>query len=190
VRDWPLQRELLRAAAEDCMFCHGMAQEETQPDVNIVRPNRDKAASKATKAVVILLLLASAGLMVIVTFGGWSKLAGMQPIDIAYILVYLIMAYYVARWNRGVLPIAAALAIILGIFAAIAGPAWFDRDKTGFADPALPAGVLGLITLLIVPVQVLLIAFAMRGFQQAWNVEVEVPEGETYQPDVHQPRTA
>ena len=114
----------------------------------------------------------------------------MQPIDIAYILVYLIMAFYVARWNRGVLPIAAALAIILGIFSAIAGPAWFDRDKTGFADPALPAGVLGLITLLIVPVQVLLIAFAMRGFQQAWNVEVEVPEGETYQPDVHQPRTA
>jgi hypothetical protein len=167
-----------------------MAQEEPQAEVHIVRPNRDKAASKATKAVVILLLLASAGLVLIVTIGGWTKLAGMQPVDVAYILIYLIMAYYVARWNRGVLPLAAALAIILGIFAAIAGPAWFDRDKTGFADPALPAGVLGLLTLLIVPVQVLLIAFSMRGFQQAWNVEVEVPEGETYQPELHQPRTA
>jgi ABC-type dipeptide/oligopeptide/nickel transport system permease component len=85
---------------------------------------------------------------------------------------------------------AAALAILLGIFAAIAGPEWFDRDKTGFSDPALPAGVLGLLTLLIVPVQVLLIAFAMRGFQQGWNVEVEVPAGETYHPERHQPRTA
>jgi presenilin-like A22 family membrane protease len=172
------------------MFWHRMAEGDEQPDVQLIRPNRDKAASKATRAIVVLLLLASAGLMLIVTLGGWNKLAGMQPVDIAYVLVYLIMAYYVARWNRGVLPIAAALAIILGIFAAIAGPEWFDRDKTGFTNPALPAGVLGLLTLLIVPVQVLLIAFAMRGFQQAWNVEVEVPAGETYQPELHQPRTA
>ena len=172
------------------MFCHGMAQGEDQPDVQLIRPNRDKAASKATRAIVVLLLLASAGLILVVTIGGWAKLAGMQPVDLAYILIYLIMAFYVARWNRGVLPMAAALAIILGIFAAIAGPEWFDRDKTGFTNPALPAGVLGLFTLLIVPVQVLLIAFAMRGFQQAWNVEVEVPAGETYQPELHQPRTA
>jgi hypothetical protein len=34
---------------------------------------------------------------------------------------------------------------------------------------------LGLITLLIAPVQVLLILFAMRGFSQGWNVEVETP---------------
>jgi hypothetical protein len=172
------------------MFCHGMAERDAQPDVELVRPNRDKAASKATKAIVILLLLVSAGLVLIVTIGGWAKLAGMQPVTLAYILVYLIMAFYVARWNRGVLPLAAALAILLGIFAAISGPEWFDRDKTGFSDPALPAGVLGLLTLLIVPVQVLLIAFAMRGFQQAWNVEVEVPVGETYHPELHQARTA
>ena len=88
------------------------------------------------------------------------------------------MAFFVARWNRGVLPVAAALAIILLIFAAVAGPEWFDRDKTGFNDPALDEDVLGLVTLLIVPVQILLIAFAMRGFQQAWNVEVErYPDG-------------
>jgi hypothetical protein len=172
------------------MFCHGMAQGEEQQDVQLIRPNRDKAVSKATRAIVVLLLLASAGLVLIVTLGGWAKLAGMQPVDLAYVLIYLIMAYYVARWNRGVLPIAAALAIILGIFAAIAGPEWFDRDKAGFTNPALPAGVLGLLTLLIVPVQILLIGFAMRGFQQAWNVEVEVPAGETYQPELHQPRTA
>jgi hypothetical protein len=167
-----------------------MVEGDPQPEIQLVRPNRDKAASKATRAITALLLLVSAALVLIVTIGGWSKLAGMQPVSLAYVLIYLIMAFYVARWNRGVLPMAAALAIILGIFAAIAGPQWFDRDKLGFTDPAIPAGALGLITLLIVPVQILLIAFSMRGFQQAWNVEVEVPVGETYHPDLHQARTA
>src|SRR3712207_8784774 len=90
-------------------------------------------------------------------------------------LVYLVMAFYGARWNRGILPLAAAFGIILLIFAAIAGPEWFARDKDGFSDPTLDEGVLGLITFLIIPVQVLLILFAMRGFQQDWHVEVEKP---------------
>ena len=83
------------------------------------------------------------------------------------------MAFLVMRWNRGVLPLAAALAIVLLIFAAVSGPAWFDRDKTGLTDPPLDADLLGLLSLILVPVQILLIAFSMRGFQQAWNVEVE-----------------
>ena len=147
----------------------GMAED----GVTIEHPNRAKASSKATKAIVILLLLVSAGLVLIVTIGGWSALEGAKALQIGYIAVYLVIAFYVARWNRGVLPVAAALAIILLIFAAVSGPAWFERDKTGFTDPALDADVLGLVTLLIVPVQVLLIAFAMHGFAQAWNVEVE-----------------
>ena len=158
---------------------------EVREGYHIEHPNQEKASSKATKAVVILLLLVSAGLVFIVTVGGWSKLAGMQVVQIGYILIYLLMAYYVARWNRGILPLAAALAIILGIFAAIAGPQWFDRNKAGFTSPALDESILGLITLLIVPVQVLLIGFSMRGFQQAWNVEVEVPDGEHYHPGMH-----
>ncbi|HMI70557.1 MAG TPA: hypothetical protein VK510_11240 [Solirubrobacteraceae bacterium] len=144
-----------------------------EDEVRIEHPNREKAASKATKAVVILLLLVSAALVAIVTIGGWDALEGAKAVQIAYIALYLVIAFYVARWNRGVLPVAAALAIVLLIFAAVAGPGWFDRDKTGFEDPALDSGLLGLITLLIVPVQILLIAFAMRGFQQEWNVEVE-----------------
>jgi hypothetical protein len=142
-------------------------------DVVIEHPNRDKAASKATKAVVFLLLLVSVALMLIVTIGGWSTLQGAKPVQIGYIAVYLIIAFYVARWNRGVLPVAAALAILLAIFAAVAVPGWFDRDSPGFAQPAIDASVLGLVTALIIPVQILLIAFAMRGFTQAWNVEVE-----------------
>jgi lysylphosphatidylglycerol synthetase-like protein (DUF2156 family) len=145
----------------------------TEDEVRIEHPNRAKASSKATKAVVILLLLISAALVLIVTLGGWSALQGAKALQIAYIAVYLVIAFYVARWNRGVLSVAAALAIILLIFAAISGPAWFERDKTGFTDPALASSVLGLITLLIVPVQALLIAFSMQGFAQEWNVEVE-----------------
>jgi len=92
-----------------------MAEEER--DVVIERPNRDKASSKATKAVIILLLLVSVALIAIVTIGGWDALEGAKFLQIAYIIIYLVMAFYTGRWNRGVLPLAAALAIILGIFA-------------------------------------------------------------------------
>ena len=149
-------------------------------DVVIEHPNREKASSKATKAVVVLLLLASVALMLIVTIGGWDVLEGAKVVQIGYMLVYVVMAFYVARWNRGVLPVAAALGIILLIFAAVATPEWFDRNKDGFSDPTINEDVLGLITAILIPVQVLLIAFAMRGFSQAWNVEVERhPDGST-----------
>ena len=150
---------------------------DTAPDVIIEHPNREKASSKATRATVILLLLASIALMLIVAFGGWNTLEGAKPMLIAWCVIYLVLAYYCARWNRGVLPLAAALAIILLIFAAISGPEWFARDKTGFTNPTLDESVLGLVTLLLVPVQFLLIAFAMRGFTQDWHVEVERPVG-------------
>ena len=147
-------------------------------DTVLVHPNRDKAESKATRAIVVLLLVLSAILILVVTAGGWSELQGAQVIAIGYIIVYLVMAFYVARWNRGVLPVAAALAVLFAVVAAVAAPAWFERDKAGFEDPALDPGLLGLLTAIIVPVQLLLIAFAMRGFQQQWNVEVEVSPDE------------
>jgi hypothetical protein len=40
------------------------------------------------------------------------------------------------------------------------------------------------LTLLIVPVQILLVAFAMRGFQQGWNVELERRDP-AVQPDLY-----
>jgi lysylphosphatidylglycerol synthetase-like protein (DUF2156 family) len=148
------------------------------PDTVLVHPNRDKAESKATRAVVVLLLVTSAVLILVVTAGGWSELQGAQIISIGYIIVSLVMAFYVARGNRGVLPVAAALAILFAVVAAVAAPAWFERDKAGFDDPGLDPSMLGLLTAIIVPVQLLLIAFAMRGFQQQWNVEVEVAPGD------------
>jgi hypothetical protein len=146
---------------------------EGQPRVIITHPNRDKSVVQATRATVVLLLVVSAALVAIVTVGGWEQLEGAIPIQIAYVVVYLTFAFYAARWNRGVLPISAALAVLLGIFAAVAGPGWFARDKSGFAQPHLNAGLLGVLTLLIVPVQLLLVTFAMRGFSQGWNVELE-----------------
>jgi presenilin-like A22 family membrane protease len=141
--------------------------------VVIDHPNRRRAASRITQVLVVILLLVSAALIAIVTIGGWDELQGAKALQIAYIVLDVLMAFLVARWNRGVLPVAAALAIVMLIFALIAGPQWFDRDKEGFAQPGLDASVLGLVTLLLVPVQALLVLAAMSGFRQAWNVEIE-----------------
>jgi lysylphosphatidylglycerol synthetase-like protein (DUF2156 family) len=152
----------------------------TEPDdssdaIVITHPNRDKPVVQATRATVILLLLVSAGLVLIVTVGGWRVLEGAWLIQIGYIVVYLVLAFFAARWNRGVLPISSALAVLLLVFALVSAPGWFNRNKFGFEQPALNAELLGVITLLIVPVQMLLILFAMRGFSQGWNVELERP---------------
>jgi len=143
-------------------------------DVVITHPNRDKAEVQATRAAVVLLLLVSAALVLIITIAGWNVLEGAVVVQLAYVAIYLTLAFYAARWNRGVLPIAAVLAVLLAIFSLVAAPGWFDRDKAGFAAPdLLDAGLLGVLTLLIIPVQVLLVTFAMRGFKQGWNVELE-----------------
>ncbi len=157
-----------------------MAENESEEDTYLDRPNRRKASSKATKAIVTLLLVVSAVIVIIISIGGWGTLEGAKALQIAYIVLYLVMAFLVMRWNRGVLPLAAALAIVLLIFAAVSGPAWFDRDKPGLADPTLDEDILGLLSLILVPIQILLIAFSMRGFQQAWNVEVERSKDERH----------
>jgi presenilin-like A22 family membrane protease len=146
-----------------------------EPDVVVEHPNRKKASSKATRLVVIVLLLASAFLMIVISIGAWDVLVGAKPLQVIYIVVYIGIAFLVARLSRGVLPLAAALAIVLFIFALVSVPGWFERDKDGFTDPTIASDVSGLLTALLVPLQLLLIAFAMRGFQQAWNVEVERP---------------
>ena len=167
----------------------GMAQRRTlTPGYAVVYPNREKAASKTTKAIVALIMLVSVALMLIVTIGGWSKLQGLKPVNIVWIIAYLILAFYIfKRWARGLLPITAGLAILLLMMSVIAGlgaagTSWFDRSNSGFASAqslfggtGLSADVLGFFTLLIAPVQVLLIFFAMLGFSQGWNVEMEVP---------------
>lgn len=144
------------------------------------RPNREKSEAKMTKALVALVLLVSAALILIITIGGLDRLQGGSVITVSFVyaILYIVFAFLVAaRWQRGVLPVASALAIILAIFAVIAAPAWFARDKEGLTSPALPEDLLGLLTFLVVPVQLALIAIAMIGFNQNWHVEEERPIG-------------
>jgi hypothetical protein len=150
-----------------------------RPGYELWRPNRERPEAKTTKGIVSLILLVSAGLLVVITIGGWSRLeaTSVGVITLVWAGLYVLFAFLVARWNRGVLPVASALAIIMTIFAAGAAPAWFARDKTGLSGPALPSDFLGLLTILVIPIQLLLIAVAMVGFNQNWHVEEERPVG-------------
>src|SRR3954454_22055405 len=106
-------------------------QDDDGEDRVIYHPNQDKASSKATKAIVVLLLLVSAGLTLLITVGGWSNLQGAKIVSIFFILVFLVMAYYVSRWVPSVLPLAAGLSTppcVFAIIAAFGTGSWFDRS--------------------------------------------------------------
>jgi hypothetical protein len=150
-----------------------------RPGYELWRPNRAKAEAKTMKAVIAFVLLVSAGLLIVITLGGWERLLGASvgAMSLIWALIYIVFAFLVMRWNRGILPVAAALAVILAIFAAIAAPDWFARSKDGLDSPALPEDLLGLLTVIVVPVQLILIAVAMIGFTQEWHVEEERPIG-------------
>ena len=95
-------------------------------------PNREKAESKTTKAIVAFVLLISAALLVIITLGGWERLQSttVGVMTIAWAALYVLFAFLVMRWNRGVLPVAAALAVIMIIFAAVAANDWEDGSRS------------------------------------------------------------
>ena len=142
--------------------------------VIITHPNRDKPVVQSTRAIVILLLLVTVALLLINTIGGWKVLEGALPVQLAFIVVYILMAFYATRWSRGVLPLAAALARAADDLRARRRARLVRTQQAGLRrSPLLNAGLIGVLTLLIIPVQMLLVAFAMRGFNQGWNVEVE-----------------
>jgi hypothetical protein len=147
-------------------------------DTVVVHPNRERPEAKSTKAAVALLLLASAGLSFLILVGGWTRIPGQKPFTVVCIAVFVIMAYYVWHWSRGTLAMAAGLGTIFLMAVVVALPGWFSRDKDGFDDPLLPAGLLGLLTLVLLFVVVAVIVTAMIGFNQRWNVEVEVSREE------------
>src|SRR5271167_4799293 len=101
-------------AAGDCMVTGAMSSEmfspasrELPPGMIVTHPNREKPVVQATRATVVLLLLVSAALVLIVTVSGWNVAESAVSIQIAYVAIYLIFAFFAARWNRGVLPVAA-----------------------------------------------------------------------------------
>jgi hypothetical protein len=157
-----------------------MAVGEVRPGYELWRPNREKPESVTTKYIVVLLLLASAVVAAIVTIGGFSLLeggVGMGAACVLYVLLYLLFAFLVARWSRGILPVAAALAILLLIFCLVAAPSWFSRAKDGFDEALLPVELLGLLVIILIPLQVLVIVVGMIAFNQEWHVEEERPIG-------------
>lgn len=157
------------------------------PGYVVTYPNRDKVSSKVTKAVVVAVLLISTVMMLVVTIGGWSELEGLVPVNIAWCLIYGVITYYVARWARGLLPIAAALAALMLTFAVVAstslaGVTWSDRAGSGYAPvhtlfggAGLSPNTLNALVIAIAVVQGLLIIVSMRAFGQGWNIEYEVP---------------
>jgi hypothetical protein len=158
----------------------GMAVGELRPGYELWRPNREKAGSITTKFVIALLLLATAVIAAIVTIGGWSLLKGggsMGLVCIIYAVLYAFFSFLVARWSRGILPVAAALSMILAIFCAVGASSWFEREKAGFDEAALSSSLLGTLIVILGLLQIVLIAFALYGFNQQWQVEEERPIG-------------
>ena len=133
-----------------------------------------------TKAVMALLLLVTAGLCLLITIGGLSLLEGGPGMAFAcfvYVALYVIFALMVLRWSRGALPVSAAFSILLLIFAAVAAPSWFSRDKAGFDTALLPDTLIGTLLVLMIPLQIVVIVVAMIAFNQDWHVEEERPLG-------------
>lgn len=158
----------------------GMAVGEVRPGYELWRPNREKAGSVTTKFVIALLLLATAMLAALITISGWSLLkggGGMGIVCAIYAILYAFFAFLVSRWSRGILPVAAALSMILAIFCAVGADSWFARDKSGFDEALLPSALVGTLVIVLGLLQIVLIAFALYGFNQEWHVEEERPIG-------------
>jgi lysylphosphatidylglycerol synthetase-like protein (DUF2156 family) len=150
-----------------------------RPGYELWRPNREKAQSKTTKAIVAFVLLVSAGLIAVIVIGGWERMqsSSIAILSLVWAGLYVLFAVLIANWNRGVLPVASALAVIMAIFAAVAAPGWFARSKEGLESPILPEDLIGLLVVILVFVQILLIVVAMIAFSQEWQVEEERPVG-------------
>src|ERR1700760_3313967 len=153
---------------------------EVRPGYELWRPNREKASSVTTKWLVVLLLLVTAVLAAIITIGGWSVLQGGHAMGIVcaiYAIFYFFFAILVARWRRGILPLAAALSMILAIFCAVGADSWFARDKSGFDEAGLSSSVVGVLVIVLMIVQLVVVVVALYGFNQGWNIEEERPIG-------------
>lgn len=158
----------------------GVAVGEVRPGYELWHPNREKPEVVATKVVVGLLMLATAAIAALITIAGFSLLsggAGMGVVCLIYAGLYALFAFFVFRWNRGVLPVAASLSMILAIFCAVGAESWFSRDKAGFDEGLIPVPIIGLLVIILLLLQIVLIAACFYGFSQDWHVEEERPIG-------------
>jgi hypothetical protein len=133
-----------------------------------------------TKWLTVLLLLVTGCLAGLITVGGWDVMQGghiMGIVCAVYAILYFIFAFLVSRWRRGILPLAAALSMILAIFCAVGADSWFARDKSGFTEALFPSSVVGVLVIVLAVVQLVVIVVALYGFNQGWSVEEERPIG-------------
>lgn len=144
-------------------------------EVEIRHPNREKPESNTARLGTVALLVLSGLMMLIIAVGGWGTMTSGKPSLVLIMILYFVFAYLVWIWNRGVLPVAAGAATVVLIFSLIAGPGWFQRGGEGFESATIPETVLGMLTLGLIPVQMLLIVISVWAFTQEWNVEEEVP---------------
>jgi hypothetical protein len=153
---------------------------EVRPGYELWHPNREKAETITTKFVIVVLMVATAAIAALVTITGFSLLSGgggMGVVCFIYAALYAFFAFLVTRWSRGVLPVAAALSMILAIFCAVGADSWFARDKAGFEEALIPVTLIGLLVVILALLQIVLIAAALYGFNQEWHVEEERPIG-------------
>lgn len=176
-----------------------MAVGEVRPGYELWHPNREKPEVVATKHAITFLLLAIAVVAALVAIVGWPLLdggAGMGAILLIIAGLYALFAYRASLWSRGVLPVAAALSMLLAIFCLVGFESWFSRDKAGFDEGLVSSSLVGLLVVILFVLQLVLIAAAFYGFNQDWHVEEERPigSGEDYgagaPPDRDEFRTA
>jgi hypothetical protein len=158
---------------------------EVRPGYELWRPNREKAASITTKFVLFVLLAVTAAIAGVIAITGFSLMTGgsaMGVVSLIFALLYAFFAFLVARWNRGILPVVAALSMILAIFCAAGADSWFARDKPGFSDALIPVSLIGLLVVILAILQLVVIAVALYAFNQNWHVEEEraIGSGEDY----------
>jgi hypothetical protein len=158
---------------------------EVRPGYELWRPNREKAESITTKFVLVLLLAATAVIAALVTITGFSLMiggGGMAVICLIYAALYAFFAFLVARWNRGILPVAASLSTILAIFCATGAESWFERDKAGFDSGLISSSAIGLLVIVLLLLQVVVVVVSFYAFSQNWHVEEErlIGSGEDY----------
>jgi hypothetical protein len=163
----------------DCFYDRSMVG-EARPGYELWRPNRAKSSSLTTRFVVALLQIVSAALIAIIVLGGWSVLNGAGLWGIITLVIgflYVLLAIMTWRWSRGALTLTVALTVFMLIFSTIGFESWFARDRAGFTEPALPSDLLGLLTVIMIPVQIALGIAASIAFRQEWHVEEERPIG-------------
>ena len=156
------------------------AQAELKKELQRMRELRVRMLEAIEQHPTLSQLAATAVLAGLITIGGWSLRkggGGMGIVCAIYALLYAFFAFLVARWNRGILPVAAALSMILAIFCAVGAESWFNRDRAGFDEALLPSALLGTLVILLGLLQIVLVAAALYAFNQEWHVEEERPIG-------------